>query len=118
MSGIGLMIGTWTETSTVAPSFAFFWILPALALPLFLLKLLWRGMSTVAFWLFFLGQGGSLAWSNWEECTHGKCTTSNPLLIAFSGFAYPPTWGWVVLVLVSMALGEARKSASQSVLIS
>ncbi len=99
----------------VANSFAFFWILPALALPVFILKLLWQGMPTLVFWLFFFGQGGSLALSNWNECVRGKCTTSNPFLVALSGFAYPPIWGWVVLALVSIALGTVRKSASRSV---
>jgi hypothetical protein len=86
MSGIGLSIGLWTGIgNTVSTSFALFWILPTLAFPLLLVKLVWKGMRAVVFWLLFLGQGASLAWSNWVECTHGKCTTNNLLLIALAG---------------------------------
>jgi hypothetical protein len=115
MSGIGLMIGLWTGTGAGVPtSFALFWILPATALPVFLLKLLWKRMPAIVFWLFFLGQAGCLASSNWAECAHGGCTTRNPFLVALSGLAYPPIWGWAILALVSTLIRPDKKTADRS----
>ena len=108
MSGVGLMIGLWTG-SKVLISFSLFWILPALALPIFLLRLWWRRMPTLVFWLFFAGQVASLGWFNWAECAHTECTTSNPFIIGLTGFAYPPIWGWVVLAFISMLLRAGKQ---------
>jgi hypothetical protein len=112
MSGVGLMIGLWTGRESKVPiSFSLFWILPALALPIFLLKLWWRRMPTLVFWMFFTGKVASLGWFNWAGCAHTRCTTSNPFIIGLTGFAYPPIWGWVVLAFISMLLRAGKQAA-------
>jgi hypothetical protein len=76
------------------------WLLPTLALPLMLLRLVWAKMSVAIFWFIAIFQFVSGAWINWQQCLLGRCTTTNPLAIAATGVFFPPVWGWVLIAAI------------------
>jgi hypothetical protein len=84
------------------------WLLPMLAFPVLLLRLIWARMPVATFWLIAMCQFVAGAWMNWQQCKLGQCTTTNPLAIAATGADFPPVWGWV-LIAATLQLGSKPK---------
>jgi hypothetical protein len=77
--------------------FVLFWLPPALALPAFLLKVVWPKLPVLVFWIAMVVQFAHGWWLNWLDCRHGNCILTSPTAIALSGFAFPQVWGWILL---------------------
>jgi hypothetical protein len=104
----GLFAAGWAGKGESAAPIAL-WLLPALAVPLMLLRFVWAKMPLAIFWFITLIQFVWGAWINWQACQLGRCTTTNPLAIAASGVFFPPVWGWA-LIAVTLQLRFKRRN--------
>jgi hypothetical protein len=92
----GLFALAWGGTGNSIPA-VILWLLPILAFPLLMLRLLWGRMPVALFWSIALCQFVAGAWINWQRCMAGQCTTTNPFATAATGVFFPPVWGWVLI---------------------
>ena len=98
MTWFGLFAWKWGYSENGSHTlFILFWLPPALALPAFLLKLVWPKLPVLVFWIALIVQFAHGWWLNWLNCHHGNCILTSPIAIALSGFAFPQVLGWILL---------------------
>jgi hypothetical protein len=105
-SWFGLMAWAWGGTGWPDVPHILLWLFPLVSLAAFALFFIKRKTGLLASWLLFLGSALAVFIGNWSECSAGKCTTTNPVLIAAGTFAVPHIW---ILLIAASCLQIAWK---------
>jgi hypothetical protein len=89
VSLLGLFMGLWGGSKSPYPVFfSFFWILPALSLPVFGVYFLSNRLGRLLSVLLAVGIYTTLFLSTWRDCMVGQCTATNVATIALSPFTW------------------------------
>jgi len=104
ISCFGLFAGAWggfvgAPTQPISVTHIVFWLLPSLCLPAFILSWWFRRIGLLTLWMIPVGTFVALAVQSLQACAAGRCTTTNPVLIALGaliGFGPPSrrSCGW------------------------
>jgi len=91
VSAFGVFAGAWGGfVGTPGQPFSFehliFWLFPALCFPAFCFTLVSKRIGLVCLWMIPVGTAIVLFSINWRSCMEGRCTTTNPILIALGTF--------------------------------
>src|SRR5215467_7648608 len=82
-SCIGASIGLWVGVDKNSPFIStLFWLVPLFALPMWLLRMLWKSMPILVFWAMAGLSLLAIDSMNWKECVAGRCFTKDLFIIA------------------------------------
>jgi hypothetical protein len=111
VSLFGALAGLWGGSKTPYPVlFSFFWILPALSLPVFGAYFFSRGLGRVGSILLAVGIYATLFLLSWRDCAAGQCNTTSFVRIALGPITtLSHLWGQIIAALfLNLAAWENR----------
>jgi len=120
MTAFGLFAGAWggfgdgsNWLDTILHSL--FWVLPSMSVLAFGAYFLSKRVGLVCSWAISIGTAFTIFIVNLQSCLAGRCTTTNPVIIALGVFVLPHIWillGASVSLYIATVVSNKQTGAS------